>query len=76
MASTASADRGMRWTGTTLAKVVIKGVIICFNCSLDIDECSTPGTCSQICINRLGGFKCDCEHGYEKVRTVVCMKDS
>lgn len=32
---------------------------------LDIDECENPETCSQICINQMGGYKCDCEEGYQ-----------
>ena len=32
----------------------------------DIDECQIPGSCSQICVNREGGFKCDCAEGYQK----------
>lgn len=32
----------------------------------EIDECAT-GThgCEQICINTMGGYKCDCKLGYE-----------
>lgn len=32
----------------------------------EIDECTT-GThgCEQICINTMGGYKCDCKLGYE-----------
>lgn len=32
----------------------------------EIDECAT-GThgCEQICINTVGGYKCDCKLGYE-----------
>lgn len=32
--------------------------------STDIDECKNPGSCSQICNNEKGTFKCECEHGY------------
>ena len=32
----------------------------------DIDECQTPGFCSQTCINRPGGHKCECVEGYQK----------
>lgn len=31
---------------------------------VDINECEDPGACSQICINEVGGFKCECEAGY------------
>ena len=34
--------------------------------SSDIDECQIPGSCSQLCVNRRGGFKCDCIEGYKK----------
>lgn len=30
----------------------------------DIDECEIPGTCSQICTNEKGSFKCECMEGY------------
>ena len=30
----------------------------------DINECLIPGTCSQRCVNRPGGFKCACLKGY------------
>lgn len=33
-------------------------------CVVDIDECQIPGSCSQLCQNRVGGFKCFCHHGY------------
>jgi len=36
---------------------------ICF--LTDIDECAVFGTCSQICENRKGGYKCSCHTGYE-----------
>ncbi|XP_054462807.1 low density lipoprotein receptor a [Anoplopoma fimbria] len=31
----------------------------------DIDECANPDTCSQICINQIGSYKCQCEDGYQ-----------
>ncbi|XP_041633656.1 low density lipoprotein receptor a [Cheilinus undulatus] len=31
----------------------------------DIDECAEPDTCSQICINQIGSFKCQCQEGYQ-----------
>lgn len=31
----------------------------------DIDECANPDTCSQICINQIGSYKCQCEEGYQ-----------
>lgn len=30
----------------------------------DVNECLIPGTCSQRCVNRPGGFKCACLKGY------------
>ncbi|MBN3296498.1 LRP2 protein, partial [Amia calva] len=30
----------------------------------DINECQIPGTCSQICFNERGSFRCYCEDGY------------
>ncbi|XP_042360331.1 low density lipoprotein receptor a [Plectropomus leopardus] len=31
----------------------------------DIDECANPDTCSQICVNQIGSYKCQCEEGYQ-----------
>lgn len=31
----------------------------------DVDECTDPDACSQICINHMGGYKCECEDGYQ-----------
>ena len=31
----------------------------------DIDECQIPGSCSQLCENRVAGFKCSCHSGYQ-----------
>ena len=70
-ASTASVAMDTRWVTTTLAKVnqsMSKMHLILYSYS-DIDECKESGICSQVCINRMGGFKCDCLHGYEKVPT-------
>ncbi|XP_059145574.1 very low-density lipoprotein receptor-like [Physella acuta] len=33
------------------------------NCT-DINECEIPGTCSQICYNTKGSYRCDCNEGY------------
>eukprot|EP00794_Sanderia_malayensis_P017393 gene17393-19134_t len=33
---------------------------------VDINECDTPGSCSQICRNEVGSFKCFCRKGYSK----------
>lgn len=33
--------------------------------SSDVDECADADTCSQICINLIGSFKCECNAGYE-----------
>lgn len=42
-------------------------------CSSDIDECAEPDTCSQICVNQMGGYKCECEEGYQiDVATKAC----
>ncbi|XP_059822369.1 low-density lipoprotein receptor-related protein 2a isoform X1 [Hypanus sabinus] len=30
----------------------------------DIDECTPPGSCSQICYNERGTFRCTCDEGY------------
>ena len=32
---------------------------------IDIDECATEnGGCSQICVNKVGTYSCECEAGY------------
>lgn len=31
----------------------------------DIDECADPDTCSQICVNQIGSYKCQCQEGYQ-----------
>lgn len=40
--------------------------ILCILYISDIDECQVPGSCSQMCLNREGGFKCECLDGYQK----------
>lgn len=30
----------------------------------DVDECLSPHSCSQLCFNTKGSFKCSCHHGY------------
>lgn len=43
----------------------------------DINECAVPDTCSQICINLRGSYKCDCEEGYSiDPVTKTCKADS
>uniref|UniRef100_A0A3Q2XRQ0 Low density lipoprotein receptor a n=1 Tax=Hippocampus comes TaxID=109280 RepID=A0A3Q2XRQ0_HIPCM len=34
-------------------------------CDAYIDECADPDTCSQICVNQMGSYKCECEDGYQ-----------
>lgn len=38
----------------------------------DIDECILPGTCSQICQNSPGSYKCECEAGYALTHNRFC----
>lgn len=33
-------------------------------CFIDVNECEIEGSCSQICINEKGTYKCECEPGY------------
>lgn len=46
----------------------LKDIIIHNNIFADVDECassmSTHG-CQHICINTDGGFRCDCNSGFE-----------
>lgn len=41
--------------------MVINRAILKF---LDVNECEIEGSCSQICINEKGTYKCECEPGY------------
>ena len=49
-----------------VAKKRMKQVSFSTKCIfLDIDECSeSESFCDQICVNTIGGFKCDCARGY------------
>lgn len=39
----------------------------------DIDECQDPATCSQLCVNLEGSYKCECEEGFQMdPRTQAC----
>ena len=38
-----------------------------------MNECETPGSCSQICLNQPGSFKCECLPGYRKVSSRFYM---
>jgi len=42
---------------------------------VDIDECQTPGSCSQLCENRIGSFECSCHSGYRLDRgdNITCL---
>ena len=31
----------------------------------DVDECAGTHGCQQVCINTDGGFRCDCDSGFE-----------
>ena len=40
------------------------------NVAIDIDECSdNTHACSQVCVNDLGTYHCDCFTGYENITT-------
>lgn len=38
----------------------------------DINECAVPGTCSQVCQNLKGSYKCDCMPGYMLTNQHYC----
>ncbi|XP_050403401.1 very low-density lipoprotein receptor isoform X2 [Patella vulgata] len=38
----------------------------------DIDECQLVGSCSQLCTNFKGGYKCHCTEGYTLVHEKYC----
>ncbi|KAM7497121.1 hypothetical protein LguiA_021535 [Lonicera macranthoides] len=42
----------------------------------DIDECAKPrnNSCSNICVNTVGGYKCSCPSGYEFYPPYNCYK--
>ncbi|GBM24742.1 Protocadherin Fat 1 [Araneus ventricosus] len=51
-------------------------------CDVDVNECLSPGACSEheICINTFGSYKCFCEDGfvrdvYKCVRKTNCIED-
>jgi hypothetical protein len=39
---------------------------------MDVNECATWGACSQLCVNTVGGHKCDCAPGYVMINN-SCM---
>lgn len=39
---------------------------------IDVDECKNPESCSQICINTKGSFKCQCTEGYSLENRTHC----
>jgi hypothetical protein len=41
----------------------------------DINECEEPGKCSQMCINRKGGYKCECKPGYVLENHYFCRAE-
>lgn len=49
-------------TFKTVLSMRLKASLIPF---ADIDECAEPDTCSQICVNLAGSYKCDCLEGYQ-----------
>lgn len=38
---------------------------ICLFLFLDVNECRILGTCSQLCTNKKGSYKCSCLPGYQ-----------
>ena len=48
----------------TLHSFHVNSFLMQFCMVSDIDECETPGVCSQNCINEKGTFKCQCVDGY------------
>lgn len=54
-----------RWEGSTRCRQSYYSLTVASPPSpADIDECSTPDVCSQICINLPGSYKCACKEGY------------
>lgn len=41
------------------------GFLISSSWAVDIDECLDPDTCSQLCVNLEGSYKCECDEGYQ-----------
>jgi hypothetical protein len=53
---------GAGWTGT--------------NCETDVNECDTPGTCTDTdkeCVNIVGSYKCSCLAGYKADENGQCV---
>lgn len=45
-----------------IISVILKQDLI--NVPLDLNECNTYGSCSQMCINTEGAYTCSCVEGY------------
>lgn len=45
-----------------IISVILKQDLI--NVPLDLNECNTYGSCSQMCINTEGSYTCSCVEGY------------
>ena len=42
----------------------------------DVNECevlSPNGFCSQVCVNTIGSFHCECREGYKLFRSFLCI---
>ena len=37
---------------------------------IDVDECVSTSVCAQLCVNTLGGFRCECGSGYRAKGTL------
>ena len=40
---------------------------------IDIMECDGTHDCSQICVNTIGSYYCNCEKGYERNGSTDCI---
>ena len=49
---------------------------LCLVVHIDFDECSTVGTCQQLCVNTPGDYECRCAEGYfANLETDTCMAE-
>lgn len=49
------------------------GAIVSFS-FLDFNECLVFGTCSHLCINTEGSYKCVCDHNFQEKNNTCIAK--
>ena len=47
--------------------------IINANCVTDVEECALEiHNCSQMCVELIGGYECDCHHCLKVLSLLIC----